>query len=325
MPARRGYSRGVTQDPNQHNVHQDPDRDTSPSNATRAAARVALVTCAELPDLDEDDRSLIPALAALGIPAEPVAWDAAGVDWAAYDLAVVRNTWDYAKRRAEFTAWARSVPNLANPAAVIEWNTDKRYLRELAAAGLPIVPTTWVEPGDAFVPEGTGEIVVKPAVSAGSIDTGRYDLATQAPLVAKEVRRLQDAGRLVMIQPYLDAVDTAGETALLYFAGEFSHAIRKGAILTGPYVEGSQLYQHEEISPRTPSAQEHALAARVLEALPVPAADLLYTRVDLLPSPDGPVVIEVELAEPSLFFGYAPGSADRFAAAVQRRLGRSDG
>ncbi|MFI5908801.1 RimK family alpha-L-glutamate ligase [Dactylosporangium sp. NPDC051541] len=296
------------------------NRDTSPSTATRAAARVALVTCAELPDLDQDDRALIPALAARGITAEPVAWDAPGVDWAAYDLAVIRNTWDYPKRRAEFTAWARSVPGLANPAAVIEWNTDKRYLRELAAAGIPIVPTTWVEPGDAFVPEGTGEIVVKPAISAGSIDTGRYDLATQAQLVAKEVRRLQDAGRLVMIQPYLEAVDTAGETALLFFAGEFSHAIRKGAILTGPYVEGDLLYQNENISPRTPSAAEQALAARVLEALPVPAADLLYTRIDLLPSPDGPVVIEVELAEPSLFFGYAPGSADRFAAAVERRL-----
>ncbi|WP_433084910.1 ATP-grasp domain-containing protein [Dactylosporangium sp. CA-052675] len=298
------------------------NHDRSLVNATRAAARVALVTCTDLPDLDEDDRALIPALAARGIAAEPVAWDAAGADWAGYDLAVVRNTWDYAKRRAEFIAWARSVPRLANPAAVIEWNTDKRYLRQLAEAGIPIVPTTWVEPGDAFVPEGTGEIVIKPAVSAGSIDTGRYDLGSQAALAAEQVRRLQEAGRLVMIQPYLDAVDTAGETALLHFDGEFSHAIRKGAILTGPYVEGDLLYQNENISPRTPSDEERALAARVLEALPVPAGELLYARVDLLPSPDGPVVIEVELAEPSLFFGHAEGSAERFAAAVERRLSR---
>ena len=296
------------------------NQDHSFVNATRAAARVALVTCADLPDLDADDRTLIPALAARGIAAEPVAWDAPGIDWAGYDLAVVRNTWDYAKRRAEFVDWARSVPRLANPARVIEWNTDKRYLRELAAAGIPIVPTTWVEPGDAFVPQGAGEIVVKPAVSAGSIDTGRYDLATQADLAAAAVRALQAAGRLVMIQPYLGAVDTAGETALLYFGGEFSHAIRKGPILTGPYVEGGELYQNEDISPRTPSAQERALGDRVLEALPVPAGDLLYTRVDLLPSPDGPVVIEVELAEPSLFFTQTDGAAERFAAEVERRL-----
>ncbi|WP_433217281.1 ATP-grasp domain-containing protein [Dactylosporangium sp. CS-047395] len=301
-------------------MSQDPQTDTSHSHATRAAARVALVTCADLPELDPDDRALLPALAALGIAAEPAIWDAGDVDWAGYDLVVVRDTWDYAKRREQFLRWARSVPRLANPAAVIEWNTDKRYLRELAAAGIPVVPTTWVEPGDAFVPEGRGEIVVKPAVSAGSIDTGRYDLMTQAPAAAAHVRRLQEDGRVVMIQPYLDAVDTAGETALLFIDGAFSHAIRKGAILTGPYEEGGLLYQNENISAREPSAQEHALAARVLAALPGGAGTLLYTRVDLLPSPDGPVVIEVELTEPSLFFGFADGSADRFAAAVARRL-----
>jgi glutathione synthase/RimK-type ligase-like ATP-grasp enzyme len=296
------------------------DRQSSLSVATRAAARVALVTCAELPDLDEDDRALIPALAELGIPAEPVAWTDGGVDWGAYDLAVVRNTWDYAKRRAEFVAWARSVPALANPAAVIEWNTDKRYLLELAGAGIPIVPTAWVHPGDAWTPAAEGEFVVKPAVSVGSIDTGRYDLATQADLAAAHVRGLQEDGRVVMIQPYLAAVDTAGETSLLYFDGVFSHAIRKGAILTGPYEPAQQLYQAESITARTPSAPELRLGGRVLEALPVPAGELLYTRIDLLPSPDGPVVIEVELVEPSLFFAYAPGSTGRLAAAVQRRL-----
>ncbi|MER7005566.1 hypothetical protein ABT297_21315 [Dactylosporangium sp. NPDC000555] len=290
------------------------------SAATRAAARVALVTCADLPDLDEDDRALIPALAARGITAEPVVWTAEA-DWAAYDLAVVRNTWDYARRRDEFVAWSAAVPRLANPAAVIEWNTDKRYLLDLSTAGVPIVPTAWVHPGDEWRPEGEREIVVKPAISVGSIDTGRYDPVTQAGLAVAHVRRLQDAGRLVMIQPYLGEVDTAGETSLLYFAGVFSHAIRKGAILTGPYVGVDALYQNENISPRVPSAEELALGTRVLEALPVPAGELLYTRVDLLPSPDGPVVIEVELTEPSLFFAQAPGSADRFAAAVERLLG----
>jgi hypothetical protein len=299
--------------------------DLSPTFATRAAARVALITCAELPDLDPDDQTLIPALAARGIAAEPVAWDAAA-DWSGYDLAVVRNTWDYAKRRAEFIAWAAAVPRLANPGPVIAWNTDKRYLKELAAAGIPIVPTTWVEPGDDWRPASGGgtdarEIVVKPAVSAGSIDTGRYDLASQGELAVAHVQRLQRAGRLVMIQPYLAAVDTAGETALLYFDGRFSHAIRKGAILTGPDEGIDSLYQTETIEPREPSAAERALAARVLEALPVPAGELLYIRVDLLPGADGePVVIEVELTEPSLFLCTAEGAADRLAAAIQRRL-----
>ncbi len=288
-------------------------------SATRAGARVALVTCAGLPDLDADDQSLIPALAATGVTAVPAVWDDPDVDWSAFDLAVVRNTWDYPKRRAEFTAWATSVPRLANPPAVIAWNTDKRYLRELADAGIPIVPTTWIDPADSIPAElGAGpEVVVKPAVSVGSVDTGRYRLPAQADLATAHIARLQAAGRTVMVQPYLADVDTAGETALLFIGGVFSHAIRKGPILTGPDEGVTTLYQEESITPRTPSPAEHALAARVLAALPFDPASLLYARIDLLPAPSGdPVVIEVELTEPSLFLTTADGAADRLASAV---------
>ncbi|WP_442788801.1 ATP-grasp domain-containing protein [Dactylosporangium sp. NBC_01737] len=294
-------------------------------SATRAAARVALVTCAELPELDPDDQSLVPALAAAGITAVPAVWDDPAVDWSAFDLAVVRNTWDYPKRRSEFTAWAGSVPQLANAADVIAWNTDKRYLRQLADAGIPIVPTTWIEPGDP-VHLDTGdtaaaEIVVKPAVSVGSVDTGRYRLPEQAGLATAHIERLQAAGRLVMVQPYLADVDTAGETALLFIAGRYSHAIRKGAILTGPDEGVETLYQEETITPRTPSPAEHALAERVLAALPFDRASLLYARVDLLPAASGdPVVIEVELTEPSLFLTTAADAPDRLAAAIADRL-----
>jgi glutathione synthase/RimK-type ligase-like ATP-grasp enzyme len=295
-----------------------------PCSATRAGARVALVTCAELPGLDADDQSLIPALAAAGVTAVPAVWDDPTVQWSAFDLAVVRNTWDYPKRRDEFTAWATSVPHLVNPPDVITWNTDKRYLRELAAAGVPIVPTTWIDPGDdipAGLGDGAAEIVVKPAVSVGSVDTGRYALPAQADLATAHIGRLQAAGRTVMVQPYLADVDTAGETALLFFAGEFSHAIRKGAILTGPDVGVDTLYQAESITPRTPSPAERGLAARVLAALPFDPASLLYIRVDLLPTPSGePVVIEVELTEPSLFLTTADGAADRLAKAIIDRL-----
>ena len=289
-------------------------------SATRADARVALVTCAELPELDADDQSLIPALAAAGVAAVPAVWDDPAVDWPAFDLAVVRNTWDYPKRRAEFTAWATSVPRLANAADVIAWNTDKRYLRQLEQAGIPIVPTTWLDPGDPTDVLDTieaAEIVVKPAVSVGSVDTGRYRLPEQAGLAAAHVARLQEAGRTVMVQPYLADVDTAGETALLFIGGVYSHAIRKGPILTGPDAGVETLYQEESITPRTPSPAEHALAARVLAALPFDPAALLYARVDLLPSPSGdPVVIEVELTEPSLFLTTADGAPQRLAAAV---------
>ena len=288
-------------------------------DATPAKARVALVTCAALPDLDDDDRLLVAPLARRGLTAEAVVWDDPAVDWAAYDLVVLRDPWDYVERRDAFVAWAAGVPRLANPADVVAWNTDKRYLGELAAAGAPVVPTTWVAPGDGWRGPGAGEFVVKPVVGAGSRDSGRYDASRPADrrLAEAHVRRLAAAGRTAMVQPYLAAVDTHGETALVFIGGAYSHAIRKGALLTGPATGDDPLYRPETITPRTPSGAERDVAARVLAACPFPADRLLYARVDLIPGPDGaPVLVELELTEPSLFLGTADGAADRLADAV---------
>lgn len=292
--------------------------------ATRATARVALVTCAEFADLEADDRLLLAPLAKRGIAAEPAVWDDPSVDWTAYDLAVLRSPWDYPARRDEFVAWAARVPRLANPAHVVAWNTDKRYLADLDTAGVPVVPTTWLDPGVPWAPPSTGEIVLKPVVGAGSVDAGRYDCADpeHRRLAADHVARLHAAGRTVMLQPYLPAVDTYGETALLFFRGVYSHAIRKGPMLDGPDLGVEGLYKAEEISAREPTPAERAVAERVLAAVPG-GPELLYARVDLIPGPDGaPVLVEVELTEPSLFLGYAPGAADRLAAAIAATLGR---
>jgi glutathione synthase/RimK-type ligase-like ATP-grasp enzyme len=295
------------------------------THATRASARVALVTCAERPDLEDDDRLVIAPLAARGVYAEPVMWDDPRVDWAGYDLAVLRSTWDYADRRDAFVAWARGVPRLANRAEVVAWNTDKRYLAELADAGLPVVPTRWLAPGaGTWAPPLDGQVVVKPVVSVGSKDTGRYDLADRAQrrLATEHVERLHRAGRLVMVQPYLDAVDTAGETALMFLGGRYSHAVRKGPMLDGPDPGDVGLYKPEQIAPRAAGPDEVAVAERVLAAVP---GELLYARVDLIPGPDGaPLVVELELTEPSLYLGYAPGAVDRFAAAIHRSVDGRD-
>ncbi|MBE1492135.1 hypothetical protein H4W31_007773 [Plantactinospora soyae] len=255
-------------------------------------------------------------------------WDSAEVDWAGYRLAVLRSPWDYPSRRAEFVAWAETVPALANPADLVRWNTDKRYLRELAAAGVPTAPTTWLDPNaDWNDPPATGEYVLKPAIGAGSLDTGRYDLANveHRQLALAHVKRLHAAGRQVMVQPYLSAVDSAGETALLFFAGpdglRFSHAIRKGPMLLGPDYGAEGLFRAEQISPRTPEEAELAVAERVLAALPGGPGRPLYARVDLIPGPDGaPVLVEVELTEPSLFLAHDPGAAERFADAIAARV-----
>jgi hypothetical protein len=297
----------------------------------RCNPRVALVTCRELPQADPDTRQLIAPLAKRGLLAVPVVWDDPDVDWDAFDLAIVRSSWDYAARRAEFLDWAARVPRLANESHVLEWNTDKHYLAELATRGVPVVPTTWVHPdGSWYLPPASNENlwVVKPAVSLCALDTGRYDLGNpdQRSLAVEHVRRLQAKGRVVMIQPYLKRIDSVGETSLIFIAGRFSHAVRKGAVLDGPdrgidnrfVLQGGLDLQH-----RGPSRVEMSLALRALAAVPCPADRLLYARVDLVPGDDGPpVVLEIELTEPQLFFGLVRDAAERFASAIAARIER---
>lgn len=291
-------------------------------------ARIALATAAGFPDLDEDGPALVAALAERGLAAEPAVWTDPDVDWSAYDLAVVRCTWDYHERRDEFVAWARRVDEqtrLANPADVLAWNTDKTYLHTLQRASLPVVPTDWLEPGDTFVVPEVGEYVVKPAVSAGSRDTNRYLAGDHDELAVAHAQELLAAGRTVMVQPYLAQVDTYGETALLFFGGRFSHAIRKGPLLTPAMQLVSSAYKEETVEPREPTEAEREAAERVLDALvavgPVAREDLVYARVDLVPGPDGsPTLLELELTEPSMFLVHdgAKGAdaGSRFADAI---------
>ena len=288
-----------------------------------SAARVALVTCAAFPDLWDDDHPLRDALRERGVIVEAVSWDDPAADWSRFDLTVLRSPWDYISRRDEFVTWAHSVPRLANPAGIVAWNTDKTYLRDLDRAGVPIIPTDFVAPGETWTPPAAGDWVVKPAISAGSQDTARYALPAQRDLAAAHVIRLTEAGRTAMIQPFLPAVDTAGETAVLCFpdaTGEltFSHAARKSAMLRGPG-EGAHDLTTEQITPRTPSPAELEVARLALAAIP-DAKNLLYARVDLIPGPDGPLLIELELTEPSLFLRTSETAAARLAEAILARL-----
>ena len=276
-----------------------------------ARPRVALATFTGFPDLYDDDRAALAPLADEGIDAEPVVWDAAGADWSSYDLVVVRSTWDYTSRREEFLDWAASVPRLLNPADVLAWNTDKRYLSELAAAGVPVVPTAFVAPGEAYeVP--SYEHVVKPTVSAGGRDTARFAAGEDS---SAHAAALLEAGRTVMVQPYQSAVDEAGETALLSFLGRHSHAARKAPVLVPTLADPLDV----AITPREASPAEREVARLALAAVPA-QEPLLYARVDVVPGPDGsPLLMELEVTEPCLFFLQAPGSAQRFAAAVRAR------
>ncbi|GAA1854058.1 hypothetical protein [Myceligenerans crystallogenes] len=298
--------------------------------------RVALATCSVLPQLDKGDQPLVGALTERGITAEPVVWDDDAVDWAGYDLVVVRSTWDYSARRDEFVEWARSVPNLLNGADVLEWNTDKRYLRVLEESGVPVVPTIWLDPARHLSKRAVhtrmpafGDFVVKPVVSAGAADTGRYQPvdAESRALAIKRACRLLDDGRWVMIQPYVTSVDTAGETCVVFVDGEPTHAVRKNALLNGPMRPTQGLYLLEEMAPFAPSDEQVAAARRALEVATAAigvAEPLLYARVDLVTGDDGtPLVLELELTEPSLWLHLA-GDVDAFgrlADAIVARLG----
>lgn len=292
---------------------------------TADAVTIALVSARAARDLDEDLPPLIAAFRALDRPVSVVDWDDPNVDWRAFELALLRSTWDYATRLEEFFAWLERtarLTRLVNPLPVVRWNTDKHYLADLARAGIPTVPSEFVEPGDdasralARFRErhGAGELVVKPAIGAGSRDAQRHRGADTAGIEA-HVRRLIGAGRSALMQPYLGRVDEQGETALIYFAGQFSHAIRKGALLRTGVGPTDQLFAAETITPREPTADERRVGEQTLRAIPF--GTLLYARADLIrDSHDAPCVLELELTEPSVFLLHDQGSASRFAAAI---------
>jgi len=305
----------------------------------QALPNVALVSAREALALDEDLPPLAEALQAQGARVATTCWDDPQVDWSTYDVAVLRSTWDYVERIVEFRRWARrcaAQTRLFNPPEVVEWNTDKHYLAHLHDAGVAVVPTRFVEPGEDPVlalqsflrgDEGSfsaghrvsfGQFVVKPTVGAGSRDTARYRNEDAARGLAHLARLVVNERRSAMLQPYLESVDRLGETALIYFAGEPSHAIRKGPLLQLDAGLVAGLFAPEEIARREPGADERRLAAAAHAAIPggVP----LYARIDMVRDTAGaPVLLELELTEPSLFFAHAPGSADRLARLLVER------
>lgn len=240
--------------------------------------------------------------------------------WDRFDLAVVRSTWDYTDRRDEFVAWARAVPRLVNHSSVIEWNTDKHYLRDLAHAGLPVVPTTWLADAAGIDLPDDGRHVLKPAIGAGSMDAAVFDMSIPAERARARAHgeRLVATGQTVMVQPYVKEIEDDGETGMIMIAGAFSHAIRKGVML-GPesVAEVEELYKKETIVARAPSEEQIHLAFQAIAVAPGADRALTYARVDLVPGPDGrPMIMELELTEPSLFMSTAPGSEERFADAI---------
>ncbi|MER5945221.1 hypothetical protein ABT127_04090 [Streptomyces sp. NPDC001904] len=284
--------------------------------------RIALVTCRPGPEIsvDRDLPLIVAELRQRGADAVAVEWDDPAVEWGAFDLVVLRSTWDYSWRRAEFLEWAArcaAVTRLANPVDVLRWNTDKRYLGELARAGVPTVPTAYVAPGDTPDLPDDRAYVVKPASGAGARYAARYTPA-ERDTALRQLVRMHAEGLTAMVQPYVDGIDINGERAVLFYGGQFLHSVRKGAVLAPGVAFDVRKVAHPALEPWRPTDAEHAVAERALAAVPGGADRLLYARVDLVDGPDGrPCVMELELVEPNLFLAAAhPGSLPAVAEAI---------
>ncbi|MEV6176201.1 RimK family alpha-L-glutamate ligase [Streptomyces sp. NPDC052016] len=282
--------------------------------------RIALATYdpGPEPSKDSDLPVLVRALEEAGAQAEAVHWDDPDADWASYDLAVIRSTWDYSWRAAEFTAWLErcaGLTRLANPVGVVRWNTDKRYLGELAETGVPTVPTRYLAPGEPAGLPSDHEYVVKPTSGAGARFAARYT-PDDHDTALRHLERMHAEGFTAMVQPYLKGIDVNGERALQFFAGRLLHASRKGAVLAPGTPYDADKVAHPDLEVWQPTAAELAVAERALAAVPG-APDLLYARVDLVDGEDGePRLMELELVEPNLFLWLHPDSVPRVTEAI---------
>jgi glutathione synthase/RimK-type ligase-like ATP-grasp enzyme len=289
------------------------------------AIDIAFVTYDARPEPTDDDRLLVHALAAHGARVDARPWSDPDTAWSRYDAVVVRSCWDYFHRPAEFHAWldrleAERVP-VHNPVPTLRWNADKRYLRDLEARGVPVVPTHWVSRGsvsslgDIRRRTGWSELVVKPAVSGGAHRTWR-----SSPGVIGDDARLAGSAAVceMMVQPMLTEIEVDGEWSRCFFDGEFSHAIvkrpRAGDFRVQLEYGGSAVRVD-------PSSAVIDAARRAIDAAPEVDVPPLYARVDGCIVNGAFVLMELELLEPALSFAWAEGAADRLAGALLRRLG----
>jgi len=283
---------------------------------------VALATYPGAPDLAPDDRLLVPALERIGIEGTPAVWSDPSIAWREFDAVVLRSCWDYHLRFTEFQAWLRALERggvpLWNPVTTVLWNSDKRYLLDLARRGAATIPTMIAVQGHAetvqsiAAAEGWSRFVIKPAVSASGYETYalRMPLDAAAHAAIARVTALGD----VLVQPFATEVADSGELSLTFFDGAFSHAAIKRAR------PGEFRVQTEHGGTVDATDLDSSIVAQAIEVLRSLDEPPLYARVDGIVRRGAFLVMELELIEPNVFMAYSPGAADRFAAAIRGRL-----
>lgn len=287
--------------------------------------RCAFLTLDDTSDWMIDDELANEPLQALGWSVESIPWQRPGVAWDSFDVVVIRSPWDYTDHLDAFMAVLEEIERtgtlLLNGLELVRWNLEKSYLLDLAARGVPIVPTIWrdrLRPGELrpLLEEiDTPELIVKPVVGAGAIGTFRLERPVSREL--EDEVEAYFADRALMAQPFVPAVTAEGEYSLIYFNGEFSHAILKTP------KAGDFRVQEEwggQIRPVEPDDALRAITETVLHAID---EDPFYARADLVRASDdaGYWLMELELIEPALYLRMDPQAPERFARALHERVG----
>jgi glutathione synthase/RimK-type ligase-like ATP-grasp enzyme len=287
--------------------------------------RVAFVTYYELPLLYDDERLAADLLRGRGVEVEAVLWDSAEIIWEEFDVVVLRSCWEYHLRTEEFLDWIalmeRRGVRLWNTPGVVRENADKHYLMRLAAAGVRVAPTVWLEKDDDFdlasimELQGWSHAVIKPVVSMSAYKTW-ITTPSRAAFDTAEVREMLSKSG-VMMQRFVPEVRTRGEWSFVFFMKEYSHAVLK---TTKPGDFRVQRDFGGRLSDSNPPRRLIEQAQKIVSSVEEP---LLYARVDAVEAGGELILMELELIDPVLFLGSNSGAAGRFADAIEM-LARRD-
>ncbi len=296
---------------------------------------MTLATAASLPNLYPDEHGLLDALSDRGIDPQIKVWNDPGMNWDDAGIVVVRSVVDYARDREAFLRWAQQIPRILNSYDVLNWNSDKHYLKELQARGLPTIDTTWVSSSANYSKQQVharfpafGDFILKPTVSSGVRDIGRYssiDLHARQAAIGQAMKMLGN-GRDIMIQRYQKEIDIHGEISLVFFNGLLSHAVHKTAFLHPAQVTDTSIHE-AVVSAREASDQELGWGEQIRAVLHAYVRErmgrdeqFLFNRVDIVPDGHGSFkVMEIALVDADLYLDVTPAALGNFADAISVR------
>ena len=279
--------------------------------------KIAILTCEKLPDLNPEDRKIIPALAKHNIEATAAIWSDKTINWTDFDYLIFRNTWDYFEKETEFKIWLNQIAQLEiktlNPIKIITQNIHKFYLREMEQQGITILPTVFIDKTEhlnlsELIPPHWKKAVIKPAFSAGSYLTEVFEIS-EIQAISEKYKTIA-ADKELLLQEFMPEIQTLGETSFIFFNKKFSHAVNKKPVEGDFRVQSLFGGKYTLVQPNEKLIEK---AQKIVDSLP---KDLLYARVDGILIENELYLMEIECIEPDLYFDLSENSLERFVAAI---------